>query len=664
MPELTYSHDSKNGVTIFDATGHRYEHESNVRGKPTLRLKSENAVLVVDRLDLNSERDRTRFANRTNGLSEKVKRELVALSELHREQPVTHAANRSPATISMFPLTDLGNAERLVQMHGHNLRYCHPWNRWFGWDRVRWREDDTGAVIRLAKSTVRSIYREAADTDDDAVRKDLAKHARASEARSRIDAMIDLASSETGIPVLPDELDTDHWLLNVQNGTVDLRTGELRGHQREDLITRVLPVEYDPEASAPAFLSFLERIFAGNLELIAFVRRVAGYILTGDTSEQCIFIFHGTGANGKSTLIKILIDLLGEYASQTSTDTLLAKRNDTVPNDIAALRGARLVAATETEDGRRLAESLVKQLTGGDRIAARFMRAEWFEFVPTFKIIMATNHKPVIRGTDHAIWRRIRLVPFDVTIPDDQQDRRLPEKLQEELPGILAWAVQGCLEWQREGLGVPDVVVQATNEYRSDMDVLGGWINDRCVISPEMATPAKELYASYTSWCDENGEHAMAQQALGRRLKERGFEQVKTKHARMWQGLGLKADKSGDAFYSVTLCDTNSSINEGHENSRVLSGKKRHKASPQLEASPENAEISQIRRWLASGLIATVDVPVRVDGGARFYPDDLRDTLEMFLSKTSDDGPPGEYARSRLIQLYGALKPMIEGEAA
>ncbi|HYU47276.1 MAG TPA: phage/plasmid primase, P4 family, partial [Terriglobales bacterium] len=256
---------------------------------------------------------------------------------------------------------------------------------------------------------------------------------------------------------------------------LNLKTGTLQPHCREDLLTKCLPIAYDPNAECPTWLDFLKTIMANNAALITFLQRAIGYSLTGDTSEQCLFIAHGSGSNGKSTFLEVLQALLGDYAESTPSASLLAKdRHDGIPNDIARLRGARLVTAVEIGEGKRLNEELVKRLTGQDTMTARFLFAEFFDFHAEFKLWIACNHLPTIRGTDHAIWRRIRLIPFTVTIPDEQQDKKLPGKLQAELPGILRWAIQGCLAWQEQELSTPSEVIAATKDYRALMDVIGG----------------------------------------------------------------------------------------------------------------------------------------------------------------------------------------------
>jgi P4 family phage/plasmid primase-like protien len=438
-----------------------------------------------------------------------------------------------------FNLTDLGNAERFTARHGGDVRYCYPWTKWLVWTGSRWERDDAGRVHRLAKDTVRSIYGEAAAAEDEDRRKALAQHATRSEAEAKIRAMLELAKSE--IPVSPDELDADPWLLNAPNGTVDLRTGELRAHRREDLLTKMAGTEYHPAAPASAWGAFLERVLPGE-DLRTFVQRSVGYSATGETSEQVMFINHGGGANGKSTSQEAVSAALGDYAMRTPTETLLAKRVGGVPNDVARLKGARFVAASETEEGRRLAESLVKDLTGQDTISARFMRAEWFDFKPTHKLWLSTNHKPEIRGTDNAIWRRIRLIPWSVTIPPAERDLKLSEKLCAELPGILAWIVQGCLAWRRDGLRAPDEVRQATSEYRAEMDLLAGFFEDCCVVHRNAEVGATDLYNTYKSWAETSGERIETQRKFGTRLAERGFTKEKIGGLVRWFGIGLRSN--------------------------------------------------------------------------------------------------------------------------
>ena len=383
-----------------------------------------------------------------------------------------------------MPLTELGNAERLVGRHGHDLVHVYGIG-WFVWCGTHWRRDRSGEVERRAVETVRSIHEEAARVGDDEKRRELAKWALASESAYRIRATIELARSMPGIPVGDaDSLDGDPWLLNVENGTLDLRTGELREHRREDLITKLAPVRYEPGATAPSWEAFLSRTVPSE-DTRAFLRRAVGYSLTGRTTEKVMPCLLGPGDTGKTTFVEAVMDLMGgDYAKPAAPDLLLAKRGAGHPTEVADLLGRRFVATVEVEEGRYLAESLVKQLTGGDRISARFMRQDFFEFRPTHKIWLAANHPPIVRGGDDAIWNRIKKVPFVVVIPKKEQDRGLRDKLRSERSGVLNWALEGCLEWQRKGLGEPEEVRLATEEYREDMDTFAEFLASAAPLAP------------------------------------------------------------------------------------------------------------------------------------------------------------------------------------
>ncbi len=441
-------------------------------------------------------------------------------------------------TAEAFNNTDLGNARRFVAWEGGALRYCHPWRRWLAYDGQRWKVDDRGEVVKRAKTIPAKIYREASEAADEQTRKALGKHAAATEHARSIGAMIKL--SEPEVPVVPDELDPDPWKLGVLNGTIDLRTGKLGTHSRGDLITKMAPVEYDPHATAPNWREVLERVLPSD-EVRAFFKRLCGYALAGVVSEHILPILYGTGANGKSTVMNALLEVWGDYGIQAAPDLLIAKRG-AHPTELADLFGMRLVASVETEDGRRFAESLVKQLTGGDKVRARRMREDFWQFTPTHTVFLATNHRPEVRGTDLGIWRRIHLIPFTETIPPDEQDTALPEKLRGELSGILAWCVEGCLEWQLDGLQAPDEVLAATKEYREEMDVLGAFLEECCEVGPEKNVAASELYQAYGLWCTDNGEQQETQRKFGRRLTERGvFSRYKggSTGGHRWRGLDL-----------------------------------------------------------------------------------------------------------------------------
>lgn len=442
-----------------------------------------------------------------------------------------------------FPLTDLGNAERLCAYHGKDLRHASGLG-WLVYDGARWVRDERGERMQRAKATVRSMYEQACSIGEDNARQAVIKWALKSESRDKLAAMVSLAETEPAIAVCADDLDRDPWLLNVTNGTIDLRTGELRPHDRADLITKIAGTHYSSDATAPTFEAFLDQVFAGNAELISFLQRWIGYCLTGSVTEQKLLFCYGSGANGKSTFIELVIDLLGSfggYARPAAPGLLVAKKQEPHPTELADLRGARLVTCVEIGDGKRFDEERVKALTGGDTIKARLMREDFFSFKPTHKLLLAANHKPEVRGTDHAIWRRILLVPFEVTFTDEQKDPALPGKLRRELPGILRWAVEGCLAWQRDGLREPRAVTDATAAYRDEQDVLGRFLADCCAVVPAASAGATKLYQSYLEWCRAVGEHAVSQTRFGRSLGERGFQSDRTKTGVIWRGIGIAA---------------------------------------------------------------------------------------------------------------------------
>lgn len=430
-------------------------------------------------------------------------------------------------------LTDVGNAERFVATHAEKVRHV-PGMGWYFWGGLHWERDTTNRVVELAKGVAKSIYNEGDHVQDVDLQVAVAKHAKASQNAARISAMIELAKSDSKIVLEPAELDVNDKLLGVANGVLDLKTGTLRAAARDDFITRHSPVEYDKKAKAPQFMQFLDTVTQGNKQLQTYLQRIVGYSLTGLTDEQCLFFLYGAGANGKSTFLNIVADLLGsQLSAQTPTETLMTKRSQAT-NDLARLQGVRVVIANEIEDGSMMAESLVKQLTGGDMISARFHYQEFFEFKPKFKLFIAGNHKPIIRGRDNGIWRRIHLIPFTASIPAGQRDKSLGAKLKTELPGILNWALAGCKLWQKSGgLCVPTSVQAAVDDYRSEMDIIGKWIEDRCEQGPTLTTAANEAYRSYKSWSEDNGYRPMSSGAFGREFEQR-FIKVKRKEGNFY----------------------------------------------------------------------------------------------------------------------------------
>jgi putative DNA primase/helicase len=454
---------------------------------------------------------------------------------------------RKPRTMAPIPfnLTDYGNAERLVAAHGGDLRYCHPWQKWLAWDNRRWAVDDTAEVERRGKLVARQLYFEAAAIDDKDLRQRTFKWATGTEANHRLSAMMALARSEPGIPVRSNDLDADPWALNCRNGTVDLRTGDMRCHCRTDMLTKLAGTEFQPAAEAPLFHAMLERILP-DPEVRAYLQQWAGYCLTASAREHRLPIWHGGGANGKSTLLGCLLGILGDYGKQAAPDLLIAKRWDHHPTELADLFGTRLAASVEVGEGRKLAETLVKQLTGGDRMSARFMRGDFFQWDPTHKLVLVCNHKPVISGTDLAIWRRVDLVPFTVTIPEAERDPDLPNKLRAEYPGILAWAVEGCLSWQANGLCRPEAVRAASEAYRSEMDVLGDFVTERCEMGPTWSVAIGTMYTAYVAWAKATGEEPIGKRDFGLRLRERGIIDGRDRNARLYVGVRLSVTNVTD----------------------------------------------------------------------------------------------------------------------
>jgi len=432
-------------------------------------------------------------------------------------------------------MDDTGNAERFVAHHGGIVRYNHDTKKWLVSTFTHWRHDDDATIQRLAKATVRGIYdaaAAAAAVGDDASAAALSKWARQSAAEGRRNAMLNLAKSELPIAITHERLNQGDYLLNVQNGTLNLATDTLQPHNPDDLLTYVLPVDYDPAATCPTWDAFISRIMGGNADMVAYLARAVGYTLTGSTSAQCLFFLYGMGANGKSTFIETISTLMGVLSHKARAQVLMQAERDRIPNEVAALDGKRFVVSSELSDGNRLNEGLVKDLTGGDTMSARFLYGEVFHFKPTFKLWLYGNHKPTISGTDDGIWRRVRLIPFDVQIPPNERDPQLGRKLIAELPGILAWAVRGWQDYRKNGLQTPDKVQRATSDYRAESDILGQFIADRCILQGGETAEAGKLYTAYKEWADENGLRANSNVRLAKLLMERGFKREKNTQTR------------------------------------------------------------------------------------------------------------------------------------
>ena len=399
-----------------------------------------------------------------------------------------------------------------TQRHQDDLRFVNRWGRWFRWNGHVWQADETVHAFDLS----RMVCREAASQCNKySVSKALAS-------AKTVAAVEKLARADRQHAATVDQWDGNLWLLSTPNCAIDLRSGETRPNRREDYSTKITAVA--PSGDCPNWLDFLNRVTDGDDQLIAFLRRMAGYSLTGITREHALFFLYGTGANGKTTFVNALAGCLGDYHTTSSTEVFTVDRGERHPTELANLRGARLVTVTETEEGRRWAEARIKALTGGDPISARFMKQDFFEFTPTFKLVIAGNHKPQLRNVDEAFRRRLHLIPFTVTIPPEERDETLPERLKAEWPGILQWMIDGCLAWQEGGLAPPERVLEATKEYLSAEDAIELWIDDRCHRGPDYKTSTSELYASFKTWSEEAGEHVISQKRFSQNLEAHGYQ--------------------------------------------------------------------------------------------------------------------------------------------
>jgi len=428
--------------------------------------------------------------------------------------------------------SDEALALRFAELHAGDLRYVAAWGKWLSWTGTHWQFDETLHAYDLA----RAVCREAAAECNKQ------KIASALASAKTVAAIERLAKADRRLAATIDQWDADPWLLNTPEGVIDLRTGARRPARPDDYLTKITAVA--PGGSCPRFLSFLDEITAGDAALVAYIRRVFGYGLTGDTREHALFFGYGTGRNGKSVLLKTVADILGAYHKTAGIETFTASNSDRHPTDLAGLRGARLVTAVETEEGRRWAESRIKSLTGGDTVSARFMRQDFFEYRPQFKLVIAGNHKPSLRSVDEAIRRRFHLIPFAVTIPADKADPELADKLKAEWPGILQWLIAGCLEWQRDGLRPPQAVLDATAAYLEAEDAVAAWIDDRCDRDPKAWEQSTDLFGSWSAWAEKAGEPAGKMKVFSQTLESRGFAKHRTARGAGFYGLLIRKTNS------------------------------------------------------------------------------------------------------------------------
>ena len=439
-------------------------------------------------------------------------------------------------------LTDVGNVERFIDITGGNVRFVPGLDKWIIWSGARW--EAIPNVFEIARHIVRSICTESERETDDEKRRKIIQWGLKSQQKQRLDAMVDLARQSRDILLENTRLDATSHLLGVANGTVDLLTGDLLTPERERFITKSTAVPFDPESTCPRWEDFVLEIMDGDVVLAGFLQRLAGYALWGGNPEQVAVILYGTGSNGKSTFVSTLQEVLADYAKQIDPASLMAARHANAGgprDDLVRLYRVRLAVAVESGEGDQLDEGLIKMVSGGDKIYARGMYAKnGIEFIPEFLLMLATNHKPLIRGTDYAIWRRLVLIPFERSFREHERDSNLTETLKTELPGILTWMVDGCLAWKRDGLALPEKARLAIDAYRTEMDVLGDWIDDRCVIDPTAVIPVGDLFRNYREWCEAEGCKAYSNRWFGRALESKGYTSRKQNGLRTRGGIRLK----------------------------------------------------------------------------------------------------------------------------
>lgn len=439
-----------------------------------------------------------------------------------------------PVSVVADQFSDMRMAAAFAQMFKASIRYWPEIGKWLIFDGRRWTTDAPGGAFPFIRRMIEDLYQEALAREF-GLRAETLKAISKLEAHPRQETILAAARARPELIVNAADLDQHPMLLTCNNGTIDLTTGTLKPHKADDFVTRMTPITYDTCEECPLFMKFLNRIFDGNEDVIGYLQRFAGYCLTGMTAEQILLFFYGLGCNGKSVLANMLGALMGDYSSTAGSDLLMARDNRSATNDVAALRGSRFVKVSEFDDGERLAEAQIKTLTGGDSVSCRFLYQEHFSYVPTYKILLIGNHRPKIRGSDHGIWRRLHLINFGVTIPEEERDPHLQDKLMAELPGILAWAVQGCLEWQKIGLAAPEEIKAAVDEYRKSEDVFNQWLDDCCLRGDHMITPAADLLKSFVDFSKWRGTTS---KKLGQMLSDSGFTKEKAGTIR-WRGLGL-----------------------------------------------------------------------------------------------------------------------------
>jgi putative DNA primase/helicase len=534
-------------VADKDAVGREHAHEiaRSLSGKVNqlkiLELPERNGQQVKDASDWLT-------AGGTRQELEQLIAETPAWNPNAKEtQPEVNSKSETPSKRNI--LTDTTNAEFIAGLFGGCLRYDHLRNRWLLWNKHYWQQDADGEVYRLAIEAARQRYIGSVTISNLEERQRVAAWAISSEQRTRLDNAITLAKNIQPIADVGNQWDTDPWLLAVQNGVINLRTGKFSPGKPEDRITLHTGIKYDSSAMCPRWMQFLDEVFNGDYELINFIWRALGYSITGITTEQVYFMGYGNGANGKGRFLGTIRKILDDYAYDAPFSTFELTNRPNIPNDLAALERRRFVTSSETNEGARLNEARIKALTGEDPCTARYLHREFFTFLPVCKIWLAVNHKPTVMDDSYGFWRRVRLIPFTRQFRGESADKNLGEKLLVEASGILNWLIEGCLEWQRRGLHPsPTVVMSATEVYQTESDPLGQFITDKCVQSPQVTVKATELYKKYLQWADETGlreREKLSNNAFGRRMGQK-FMKVHNARGTVYQGIGLVTDSMTD----------------------------------------------------------------------------------------------------------------------
>jgi putative DNA primase/helicase len=530
------------------------------------------------------------------------------------------------------PLNDIGNGRRLIAWFGADLRYS-PVKGWLVWDGRRW-EPNSVTPVQWAKETARRLLLEAFAVDADK-RPVWLKWARESGNISRVAGMLKSASTEPEIAIRDQDLDADMWRCCCETGEIDLRDGSVHPHRRESLITRISPVAYDPAARCERWERFLSQSTDGDTELQSFLQRIAGYSLTGSIREEVLFFIHGPTAAGKSTFVDAIRGAIGDYGHTADFESFLARTNTGAPrNDIAGMVGVRMVSSVEVDEGKRLAEGLLKTLTGGDPVRARLLYQDFFEFVPQFKLWLVANDAPRVRDTDGAMWRRILRIPFDKTVPLDERDHTLKPYLKDPDgggPAVLAWAVRGCLEWQQTGLAIPATIAKATAAYRSGQDPMTPFFAECCTFGDGLMVTSASLREAYLGWHrDAGGGKELSPKAVGVRLEARGCSPGMigrgNDRKRVWYGVGLKTDDEVGTLIDAVLGTNGNGCEQIPEKNLLISHEGEFTENAHKRSHPFPLANGDLRKALADRVegLGWPARPVLKGGIPMHSPDDWR----------------------------------------